>query len=572
MTQTLSPVSLAAQPFAARGTHQAVLFIERRRADQVRQFPHGLWWEIANARVVDLLAQWLGEADAAWAATAIPEELSAAIAQMELHRPVISYNGQLKLSPQSRSGQSGDQPLCILVNARHFPFCDLEEAIALHRQGRSDATFFDVCEVRAARSYDERLRVGRDGQVERVDRVYDAGPAIGSPWPALVILSHSAAQSIAAGGLPSRMMEWPAALLRQGLRVHSARLGGRCFDLEEESDLCELGETLLRLRPQWLIAAGDLQERAPRVWTGKNVSIPASAELIGPLAIGDGAVIGEHAILVGPAAIGRNSRIGARVVVRRAIIPPSSSVISDSTRVQRNGQTHATARLNGNAPERLIRLQTVLEARRLTPLHALRHQAYLAAKRAMDAMGALVFLGMTLPFYPLIALAIKLNSPGPIFYGHIRQGRAGKNFRCWKFRTMIVNAEQLKETLLAKNEVDGPQFKIKDDPRIFFVGKWLRRLNMDEWPQFINVLLGQMSLVGPRPSPERENQMCPAWREARLSVRPGITGLWQVSRQRGGETDFQEWIYYDVQYVKQQSLWLDLKVLFKTIRVALRGS
>ncbi len=95
---------------------------------------------------------------------------------------------------------------------------------------------------------------------------------------------------------------------------------------------------------------------------------------------------------------------------------------------------------------------------------------------------------------------------------------------------------------------------------------------MDEWPQFFNVLIGQMSLVGPRPSPDRENQMCPAWREARLSVRPGITGLWQVSRRRDrGETDFQEWIYFDVQYIKKQSIWLDLKILLRTLTVIFGG-
>jgi lipopolysaccharide/colanic/teichoic acid biosynthesis glycosyltransferase len=113
---------------------------------------------------------------------------------------------------------------------------------------------------------------------------------------------------------------------------------------------------------------------------------------------------------------------------------------------------------------------------------------------------------------------------------------------------------------------------MKDDPRIFGVGKWLRKLNIDEWPQFWNVLIGQMSIVGPRPSPDRENQMCPAWREARLSVRPGITGLWQVMRTRGrGESDFQEWIYYDIQYIKKQSIWLDIKIILKTFVVALGG-
>jgi lipopolysaccharide/colanic/teichoic acid biosynthesis glycosyltransferase len=179
---------------------------------------------------------------------------------------------------------------------------------------------------------------------------------------------------------------------------------------------------------------------------------------------------------------------------------------------------------------------------------------------------------MTLPFYPFVMLAIYINSPGPFFYGAIRQGRGGKNFTCWKFRTMVVNADEIKRKLMAQNEVDGPQFKIKNDPRVFRVGRLLRKMNVDEWPQFWNVLIGQMSVVGPRPSPEKENQICPAWREARLSVRPGITGLWQVSRcPDRGESDFQEWIYYDVKYIKEQSFWLDVKIFIKTFFVAIFG-
>ena len=119
--------------------------------------------------------------------------------------------------------------------------------------------------------------------------------------------------------------------------------------------------------------------------------------------------------------------------------------------------------------------------------------------------------------------------------------------------------------LKALNEVDGPQFKISNDPRLTRFGSWIRRWNIDELPQLFNVLLGQMSLVGPRPSPDRENQYCPAWRRARLSTKPGITGLWQVLRLRDENTsDFQEWIYYDVEYARHRSFWLDLQILFYT--------
>jgi hypothetical protein len=130
---------------------------------------------------------------------------------------------------------------------------------------------------------------------------------------------------------------------------------------------------------------------------------------------------------------------------------------------------------------------------------------------------------------------------------------------------MKLGADALQAELRGLNEVDGPQFKIKADPRITAIGTLLRKTNIDELPQLLNVLIGQMSLVGPRPSPDGENQLCPAWRRARLSVKPGITGLWQVLRRRDeSASDFQEWIYYDVEYAKNMSLWLDLYILAYT--------
>jgi len=129
---------------------------------------------------------------------------------------------------------------------------------------------------------------------------------------------------------------------------------------------------------------------------------------------------------------------------------------------------------------------------------------------------------------------------------------------------MHTGSDEIQEKLRAVSQVDGPQFKIDDDPRISLVGRFLRDTYIDEIPQFLNVLAGQMSVVGPRPSPEAENTLCPWWRDARLSVRPGITGLWQVSRTRIPERDFQEWIYYDTEYVRNLSLALDLKICLRT--------
>jgi lipopolysaccharide/colanic/teichoic acid biosynthesis glycosyltransferase len=190
-------------------------------------------------------------------------------------------------------------------------------------------------------------------------------------------------------------------------------------------------------------------------------------------------------------------------------------------------------------------------------------------QRAFDIVFSLVALALTLPLYPFIALAILIEDGRPIFFAHRRETMGGKPFPCLKFRSMRKDADDVKARLVADNQVDGPQFYIDTDPRITYVGRVLRKLQLDEIPQFINVLLGHMSVVGPRPSPYRENQYCPAWREARLSVRPGVTGLWQVLRTRRSGMDFQEWIRYDVEYVERFSLLLDLRIIWQTIRYLL---
>lgn len=197
--------------------------------------------------------------------------------------------------------------------------------------------------------------------------------------------------------------------------------------------------------------------------------------------------------------------------------------------------------------------------------HVFRRWFYLAGKRIFDFTSSLIGLLLLSPMLLVIAAFVKITSRGPIFFRHKRQGLGGKEFSCLKFRSMTQGAMELQDQLQKVNEVDGPQFKIAHDPRLTKIGGWLRRYNVDELPQLFNVLMGQMSLVGPRPSPDEENQICPAWRRSRLSVKPGITGLWQVLRRREQpESDFQEWIYYDVEYAKHCSFWLDLLILWNT--------
>ena len=157
---------------------------------------------------------------------------------------------------------------------------------------------------------------------------------------------------------------------------------------------------------------------------------------------------------------------------------------------------------------------------------------YPPVKRLLDIVLSIFALVVMSPVLLMCAVAIVLDDGFPIFFGHGRQTTGGAIFRCWKFRTMRKDAESRVAELRKQNLCDGPQVNIKEDPRITRVGKVLRKLQLDEFPQFFNVIRGDMSIVGPRPSPDNENQYCPAWREIRLSVRPGITGLWQVKRTR----------------------------------------
>jgi lipopolysaccharide/colanic/teichoic acid biosynthesis glycosyltransferase len=188
-----------------------------------------------------------------------------------------------------------------------------------------------------------------------------------------------------------------------------------------------------------------------------------------------------------------------------------------------------------------------------------------AAKRALDLVLSSLVLAAFAPLLALIALLIMVDDGRPVLFAHLRQRRGGRNFRCWKFRTMCRNAAAMTRTLQSRNVCDGPQFYIADDPRVTRVGRVLRRWHLDELPQFWNVLMGHMSIVGPLPSPDDENQFCPAWRDLRLSVRPGITGLWQLKRTRRPGTDFQEWIRYDIEYVRRATPWLDLAICVRTV-------
>ena len=194
----------------------------------------------------------------------------------------------------------------------------------------------------------------------------------------------------------------------------------------------------------------------------------------------------------------------------------------------------------------------------------------LMIKRVMDLFIALFTLILVLPVILAVSLLIKATSPGPVFFKQKRVGYNGRLFTLWKFRTMVVNADALKEELQCKNEMDGPVFKMKNDPRVTPVGRFLRKTSLDELPQLWNVLQGDMSLVGPRPPVPCEVEQYILGDRRRLSMKPGITGVWQVCGRNS--IPFDQWMEMDRRYIDEWSLWLDLKILAKTVPAVFRGT
>jgi exopolysaccharide biosynthesis polyprenyl glycosylphosphotransferase len=198
-----------------------------------------------------------------------------------------------------------------------------------------------------------------------------------------------------------------------------------------------------------------------------------------------------------------------------------------------------------------------------------KRKEWLALKYGLDPMLAAILIVLLLPVFVGVALAIGLTMGRPILFIQERNGLNGRKFAMFKFRSMVTDAEQRRMELEAHNEMRGPVFKIKDDPRITPLGRWLRKASLDELPQLFNVLTGAMSLVGPRPLPVSEQRQIRGWQRRRLSMKPGITGLWQVSGRSG--LNFDEWMLLDLKYIDDWSLTLDALLLLKTVPVVLLG-
>jgi lipopolysaccharide/colanic/teichoic acid biosynthesis glycosyltransferase len=305
---------------------------------------------------------------------------------------------------------------------------------------------------------------------------------------------------------------------------------------------------------------------------GAGSEVGDGARIVGPVSIGDGCTVAQRATVV-RSVLWNGVHVAGGAVVRDAVLTdeaavPESVRISDALVVNSSARSDCCKRLRRVAQAG----PPVLMGRdgRLAPLGAQPAGARVEAaiRRLMDVVFAAGVLLVAMPVVALSAIAIKLDSKGPVLFRQYRCGRGGRVFPMLKLRTMVPDAPRRKAELLDANEVDGPMFKMRGDPRITRVGRILRAASIDELPQMVNVLLGHMSLVGPRPLAPHEMALAPAWRDLRLTVKPGVTGLWQVRGR--GIPRFADWISYDVYYVTHQSLLLDLQILLATPLTVLR--
>lgn len=420
----------------------------------------------------------------------------------------------------------------------------------------------------------ERVQQDERGMVTSVQRQYD-----GMVWPR-VANSRICASFVPAWAACETqftdLAELRAALCAKGVLSRDLPLPVGDIDLSQPDGLLAINEMFATYdvaHPE----ATHLQRVGRSLLTGRDCTIAPTARIVGPVILQDNVLIEDGATVVGPSVIGSGCTIAKGAVIAQSLLAPRAHVADGATvhhRVAVGPQNGHIAHVDRSAIVAQSPLRSVVgdgylrHVRDVSPINPPRRARkwHLVAKRLIDLAVSTISLLVLSPVFGVMAIWIKMDSPGRVFFIHRREGRGGREFACLKFRTMAADAHKQQRKLYDLNEVDGPQFKLGDDPRVTRLGRWLRGTNLDELPQLINVFLGDMSLVGPRPSPFRENQVCVPWRRARLSVRPGITGLWQMCRAEDrSEGDFHEWIFYDIAYVRHFSIWLDLKILLATV-------
>ena len=473
----------------------------------------------------------------------------------------------------------GDEPFLVVSGNCFLGDIDLDAVLDFHVSKKAVLTIV----VRRTRQISlEGIRCSEDGMVEDIMRIHPSRRRSSLETIGMYVFSPRALDHIHARSYFDIKEQLVPALRQASLPVYAYETKQFCKSLHTVKNYFDLQRTLLLYHPGDVALEG-MTMIADGIWVGKNVTVSPTAYLIGPIVIGSNSSIEPNTQVIGPAVIGQRCTVEAGAVVRESIVWDDAvmesgsharySIILEGLRVT-SGESFSNTVLVDEAEAEdasLMALDHVfsgITAMNPSLLLGQKRPWYLFMKRLMDiTLSAAVFVAI-LPVLLIIALAVKLDSTGPVFFRQKRCGKGGYDFRMLKFRTMVQDAESQQEKLAARNNIDGPMFKLADDPRVTRVGAFLRRTSLDELPQLINVLIGEMSLVGPRPLVMDEMKCSPSWREIRLRVKPGMTGLWQVSGRSEGH--FHDWIRHDVHYVMNQSLWLDLKILFRTVKVVFK--
>jgi lipopolysaccharide/colanic/teichoic acid biosynthesis glycosyltransferase len=420
--------------------------------------------------------------------------------------------------------------LYLLTDPRTIPMFRLKNVIGMLEWIEPHLLTIRLHDTRE-RTYRERAISDDSDRFVKFERVYDASGRVSR---VMLTPERELAELWMAAPDPTTGFRRIKRFVPRNERV-TLSVDGKTFDRTSDDEIAAFLNELVRewKRPDATINRA-VHYDTNGVWVDPEAKVTPGAKLLGSVWVGAGRQITPDQVLVGP------------------------TVVWDDPQARPQSPNIDWMMIEPTEPPQDVSVNSAA-----TSLN-------LAGKRILDILMALFGLCVTLPFWPIIMIAIWIEDGRPFFFGHHRETCNGSEFRCWKFRSMRNGAEKMKDVIAKLNKVDGPQVYIENDPRVTRVGRFLRKYNLDELPQFWNVLLGDMSMVGPRPSPRKENQYCPAWREARLSVRPGITGLWQIRRTRNRGNDFQEWIKYDIEYVENMSIWLDFKILYKTVMQIMR--
>lgn len=463
----------------------------------------------------------------------------------------------------------------LLVDAGRWPVGGFDFAAIMRGNGNYRAATHMIAVGADGERTREQVECDAHGRVKRVERLYN-----GVTWPEVattdIFLSLAPARTIGDTHFTS-LADLRSALSAKGVLSRDLPLATDVVDLTRADGVLALNERMLAREIHRAPRPGFVAKGA-QLLVGPESRIHPSAHLIGPVIVQERVTVEAGVTIVGPTIVGSGSWIRGGATIAQSVLAPNSVVASKSTIRHRvvSGDCSTSSAGVEPPPEASYSHSSLraldehpcaqsMEAGAVRPMRRGR-QAHLAAKRLIDGVLSLAALLVLSPLLIVVAILIKLESPGPVLFVHRREQKGGKEFPCLKFRTMVADAHRQQRVLYKQNALDGPQFKLRHDPRITRVGRWVRGTNIDELPQLINVLLGHMSLVGPRPSPFRENQICVPWRRARLSVRPGITGLWQICRSEDRSAgDFHQWIFYDIAYVRHLSIWLDMKIMLATV-------